>query len=131
MNWLAKRSSIKKCVRDLSQRLMREQGALASYSEAQVTGTIRSWRMRIRYPAYAYALFCTQDEFVRLDPQIRLGRDYDDWRQDVSRQYPRLSSLDPREIAAFAREEWFFAQSLSPMPFDDSFEPRGRKDGSG
>jgi hypothetical protein len=128
MNWLAKRSSIKRCVRDLSQRLMREHGALASYAEAQVSGTIRDWRMRIRYPAYAYALFCTRDEFARLDPNIRLDRDYDDWRRDVGRQYPRLSNLDPREIAAFAREYWILAQSLSPMPFDKSFEPRRRKD---
>lgn len=88
--------------------------------------------MRIPHPAYAYAIFCTRDEFARLDPNIRLGRDYDDWRSDILRQYPRLRSLDIHGIAAFVRSHWWgLSQLSSHVPLPDSFDPKSGKGGNG
>lgn len=87
--------TIRACVRDLSQRLAREYGLRWPYTREEVDAVLRAWDMRLAVPAYAYAIYCTRGEFERLETRVRSGRDYDEYRRDVERQYPRLDGLEP------------------------------------
>jgi hypothetical protein len=114
--------TIRACVRDLSQRLARKFGLRDTYSVTEVDSVLEDWNMRLRFPEYAYALFCSHGDFERLDPRVREGLDYETCRRKVKGQYPRLENLNGRDIAIFARSHWW-RQTLSWVDLPDSFQP--------
>jgi hypothetical protein len=102
---------------------VRAYGARDSYTVEEIRAVVRQWEMRMRYPAYAFALFATRGEFERLGDEIRRGRDYEQWRSDILRHYRRLPDLQLSSIAMFARNRWYhLSDARSNVPLPDSFE---------
>jgi hypothetical protein len=123
MSFIGRYLTIRACVRDLSQRLARRYGLRDTYSPTEVDTVLKDWDMRLSQPAYAYAVFCSRADFERVDPGARGARDYEEYRRDVLSQYPRLASLNGREIAVFARSWWPWSLTPSNVDLPDSFEP--------
>jgi uncharacterized protein DUF6559 len=120
--------SIRACVRDLSQRLARSYGIRESYTIEEIRTAMDQWDMKLSYPAYAFALYAARPEFERLEPAIRGGRDYEEWRSDVRRRYRRLHDLSPEGIAVFARSYWtHLGVARSSVDLPDSFEKKSQR----
>ena len=119
---ITRQGTIRVCLRDLSQRLARAHGVRDAYTPAEIASVLKEWDMHLSHPAYAYAIFCTRGDFERLDPAVRAGRDYEEWRQDVRRRYPRIDEISSRNVIAFARN-WWPSFPVTTIDLPDSFAP--------
>lgn len=93
-----KQQAIRTYMRRLRPRLIRRYGKKSHYTPKQVRATIIASFMPVNYECYAYAIYCSPEDFNQHHRETGEACDYGAMRSEVANLYEYSGSSDPTSI---------------------------------
>lgn len=104
-----KQQAIRSYLRRLRPRLVKRYGQRDHYTSKQVRSTLYAGGLSVAYDCYAYAIYCSPEEFGRYHEAIGEDCNYSEMRAEVARLYDDSGSGDADNIdfsdSAFAEAD--------------------------
>lgn len=82
-----KQQAIRSYLRRLRPRLVKRYGQRDHYTSKQVRSTLYAGGLSVAYDYYAYAIYCSPEEFGRYHEAIGENCNYSEMRAEVARLY--------------------------------------------